>query len=193
MEQTGLSRLRSQPLVACRQSARLSLGQRTGRVRVPAATRVAFRHDEYVLGQRREQLVAERAAVGRGLAVLSAANGPPARRLGHCARVAIVPPDATVPALAFPPRPKPRSSVTAGLACRQTCARRCGSSTACAGRRSRSSSDVAPLLAAIEGDRTGIFWAEASVGSVVVRHRPYRSTNRCSSRRHPILLTGWRS
>jgi hypothetical protein len=49
MEQAGSWRLRSQPLVARGQPARLSLAQSAGRVRVPAATRVAFRHDEYVL------------------------------------------------------------------------------------------------------------------------------------------------
>ena len=50
-----------------------------------AAARVTLGHDQHVLAERRQVAAAERTAVGRRLAVLRAAHGPPARvlRLGH--------------------------------------------------------------------------------------------------------------
>ena len=67
----------------------LALPEHARRVRVTSAPVVAFWLDQHVLAQRRQVLIAERAAIRRRLEVLRRPDRPPPWRVGHPLMVAI--------------------------------------------------------------------------------------------------------
>jgi hypothetical protein len=74
------SRLRPSPLVMRGEPAGSALLQRTRGVCVASSPRIALRHHQDVLAERRQQLPAERAAVRRRLEAPCGPDRPPARR-----------------------------------------------------------------------------------------------------------------
>lgn len=70
---------RAAPLLTSGQAPGLALAPHASCVRVATARGVALGEDQRVLAQRGQELVAERAAVGRGLEALRPAHRPPSR------------------------------------------------------------------------------------------------------------------
>jgi hypothetical protein len=77
-----------EPLLAGWEPAGLARGEDAFAVGVAPAARIALWVHEHMLRQRRQMAAAQRAAVGRGLQVLGAADIPPPRlrALGHVSK-----------------------------------------------------------------------------------------------------------
>jgi hypothetical protein len=88
-QQTHVSGLRLEPLVARGEPAGPTRRDDARGVGVPPPARIALGYHERVLAERREVFAAERAAIRGGLEVLRAAHRPPTWLLGHRAADAI--------------------------------------------------------------------------------------------------------
>ena len=88
-QQTHLSGLRREPLVAREKAAGPTRRDDARSVGVPPPACIALGYHERVLAERREVFAAERAAIRGGLEVLRAAHRPPTWLLGHRATDAI--------------------------------------------------------------------------------------------------------